>query len=273
MLPARKLDKDFTPRRKLDIVVALYHEDLHQLSNHLSTITLLPTIASLDPNIVIYTKDSKATADSILDRVSADGIVHLPNRGREGGTYLSHIIENYDDLAEHTLFIQADIHNFRNFLRRLEDYFVPATGMLSLGFGGITCNLTDCTDPWKWHDTEGHLPRLYSELYGEPALAEAILLSYKGQFVVSARRIRSMGRYYYEYLREMLESEKSPWSGESSDPSRKGGNAPMFGYTLERAWGLIFGCADGRIAVDCPGSWHTRRGGERDDTCQCLDDV
>lgn len=33
----------------------------------------------------------------------------VPNKGREGGTYLRHIIENYDRLADRTLFIQDDI--------------------------------------------------------------------------------------------------------------------------------------------------------------------
>lgn len=33
----------------------------------------------------------------------------VPNEGREGSTYLRHIIENYDALADNTLFIQDDI--------------------------------------------------------------------------------------------------------------------------------------------------------------------
>ncbi|KAH0608341.1 uncharacterized protein H6S33_001475 [Morchella sextelata] len=268
-LPARELDHAYIPRRKLDIVIASYREDLHELSTHLTAISLLPNIASLDANIIVYTKDANASADSILDHLGADRIVHLPNRGREGGTYLTHIIENWDDLAEHTLFIQAEIHNFGHFQRRLLEYFVPETGMLSLGFGGITCNLTDCTDPWNWHDDAGHLPRIYEEIYDRPAPAEALLLSYKGQFIVSGKRIRSLDRYYYEYLREILESSKSAYSGKESGTSA--GNAPRFGYTLERAWGLIFGCADGRIAAECPGYWHRKAGGEDVGSCQCLD--
>jgi hypothetical protein len=31
----------------------------------------------------------------------------LPNAGREGGTYLHHIIEHYAELADHVLFLQA----------------------------------------------------------------------------------------------------------------------------------------------------------------------
>lgn len=33
----------------------------------------------------------------------------IPNEGREGSTYLHHIIDNYEDLADKTLFIQDDV--------------------------------------------------------------------------------------------------------------------------------------------------------------------
>jgi hypothetical protein len=36
---------------------------------------------------------------------------HLNNVGREGETYLNHIINNYDNLSEYTIFIQDDTNN------------------------------------------------------------------------------------------------------------------------------------------------------------------
>ena len=36
---------------------------------------------------------------------------HLNNIGREGETYLNHIINNYDNLSEYTIFIQDDTNN------------------------------------------------------------------------------------------------------------------------------------------------------------------
>jgi hypothetical protein len=45
---------------------------------------------------------------------------HLDNIGREGETYLNHIINNYDNLSEYTIFIQDDtnnhIYNYNGFI-------------------------------------------------------------------------------------------------------------------------------------------------------------
>lgn len=45
---------------------------------------------------------------------------HLDNVGREGETYLNHIIHNYDNLSEYTIFIQDDtnnhIRNYKHFI-------------------------------------------------------------------------------------------------------------------------------------------------------------
>jgi len=40
-----------------------------------------------------------------------ENVTILENQGREGDTYLYHIIENYDNLEEYTLFIQDDTDN------------------------------------------------------------------------------------------------------------------------------------------------------------------
>ncbi|RPB04826.1 hypothetical protein L873DRAFT_1173851 [Choiromyces venosus 120613-1] len=267
VLPLPILDMAYLPRRQLDIIISLHHEDLHKLNSHLRTITLLPNIAPLNPHVIIYTKDPNSDAETILDQASAENIIHLPNRGREGGTYLWHILNNWEDLAEHTLFIQADIHNFPTFLEKLGAFFVSETGMLDLGFSGISCTLTACIDPWKWEDKERFLPQLYSTLHGSIPPPENAKLTYKGQFVVSARRIRGVGRGVYERMQYLLEDEKSPWSSDKN--GRR--DAPVFGYTLERAWGLLFGCADGRLVVDCPPYWPGKGGRKGLDSCQCLD--
>ncbi len=38
-----------------------------------------------------------------------DGAIRLPNKGREAGQWLSHIVRNYDNLADVSLFVQADL--------------------------------------------------------------------------------------------------------------------------------------------------------------------
>ena len=57
-----------------------------------------------DTKIIIYDK-SNSYENTGLE------IKKIKNEGREGETYLRHIIENYDNLSEYTLFIQDDTNN------------------------------------------------------------------------------------------------------------------------------------------------------------------
>jgi hypothetical protein len=57
-----------------------------------------------DTKIIIYDK-SNSYENTGLE------IKKIKNEGREGETYLRHIIENYDNLCEYTLFIQDDTNN------------------------------------------------------------------------------------------------------------------------------------------------------------------
>ncbi|CAF0859245.1 unnamed protein product [Rotaria sp. Silwood1] len=62
----------------------------------------------------------------------------LPNVGREGATFLSHIIENYDTLANHTLFSQAGVEGITGtglenwFMSRLVKQFNASVGFMPL---------------------------------------------------------------------------------------------------------------------------------------------
>jgi hypothetical protein len=71
------------------IVVSRYNENLHW------------TIP-LGKNCIIYNKGK-----SDLDYIDKECIIPLENVGREGGTYIKHIIDNYDNLSEHTAFLQG----------------------------------------------------------------------------------------------------------------------------------------------------------------------
>jgi len=74
--------------QKTKIVVARYNEDLS---------IYLP----LKDYCVIYNKGN----DDIQKDFS--NVIKLQNVGREGGTYITHIINNYDNLDDYTIFIQG----------------------------------------------------------------------------------------------------------------------------------------------------------------------
>jgi hypothetical protein len=72
-----------------EVVIAHYNEDLSWVAKEISP----------DVQVSLYSKSVNAP-------ISTDAIV-LPNVGREGHTFLAHIVDRYDTLAEWTVFTQA----------------------------------------------------------------------------------------------------------------------------------------------------------------------
>ena len=73
------------------LVCARYNEDINWL---------LPLC---NESIIIYNK-----GEDNLNIFPNEKIIKLPNLGREGGTYIKHIIDNYDKLSDYTIFIQGN---------------------------------------------------------------------------------------------------------------------------------------------------------------------
>jgi hypothetical protein len=266
------LDRNFVAESRFDIVVSMYDEDPTSVRQMLSSIKATKFLSTLQPRVVLYTKNPTSDLIELLVATGADIVERLDNVGRETGTYLHHITRHWDHLANQTMFIQAHAHNQRELIPRLDNFLVSNTGMLSLGFSGILCDCEDCDDRWGWEDKWGLIPTLYKKLHDTNKCSEPVLLSYKGQFVASASRIRGVPFDIYEGLHDAITS-KSGWS---HDPNVVGDNmdepdAPYFGYTVERVWNLLMQCSNSRVATMCPsllGQW--RRFGRIED-CQCLD--
>jgi hypothetical protein len=85
------------------IVVARYNEDINYLS--------------LFKDIMVVYNKGNSEVPSIFNSI------RLPNVGRESHTYLYHIIQNYDNLANRTFFIQGRINDHK--LLPIIEYFVP----------------------------------------------------------------------------------------------------------------------------------------------------
>ena len=85
------------------IVVARYNENINYLS--------------LFKDIMIVYNKGDTPISSIFNSIN------LPNVGRESHTYLYHIIQNYDTLANRTLFIQGRIDDHK--LLPIIEYFIP----------------------------------------------------------------------------------------------------------------------------------------------------
>ena len=80
----------------MKIVIARYNEDIHWI---------LPMIEY----VVVYNKGKDD-----LDYIPQDKIIKCENIGREGHTYIKHILDNYDNLDDHTFFLQGKVHDHIN---------------------------------------------------------------------------------------------------------------------------------------------------------------
>ena len=78
--------------RPLDIVIAHYNESLTWLSSYSDCVS-------------VYSKGQPPPNPGVFREAKP-----LPNVGRESHSYLYHILNNYDNLADVTLFLQGDIN-------------------------------------------------------------------------------------------------------------------------------------------------------------------
>ncbi|CAD0114891.1 unnamed protein product [Aureobasidium uvarum] len=267
-----RLDTSYRASSNIDIVMSMYREAPSHIIQTFSLLNSIPSVGSKSPRLILYTKDPGANTTLLQHQTNATKVIKLPNVGREGHTYLHHITSSWDDLATQTFFLQASIHNPREFTARVEDYFTPQTGMLSLGFSGQSCECNNCGDRFGWRDHSGIVEETWKEVFNQTCGEQRVLLSYKGQFVASAARLRANKKGLYERLMNALE-EPDSWAHQQGYLQGRPDslNAPYFGYTLERLWSVILQCSDERIAALCPTLLSgTRRNGSNAD-CQCLD--
>ncbi|KAF3912285.1 hypothetical protein AA313_de0203600 [Arthrobotrys entomopaga] len=263
--------------RGFDIVVSHYKEDFESLGAFIDGLRSISKINDLKPNLIIYTKNNQSDIYKIKGIMGASEVIVLPNEGRETATYFYHIMQRWEDLANHTLFIQAGPHNVDRVIDRLRSYFEPSrTGILDLGFRDLRlCNCLDCKDEFGWVDEARIIPDLMAEAHHVKCDKDTkVSISYKGQFVVSARRIRSVKKSIYESLNSKLVGDNRILLGGEEDRL----DAPILGYTLERAWNVLFQCADQTGVRDiCPSltlnsaSFHADLRKPRPEDCGCVD--
>lgn len=262
------LDQKYHPSFPTEVVISMYNEPTAGVALLISSLQGISSLA--DATMHIYTKDPAANSTALLAATGAHRVTTLPNVGRESETYLHHILSQWDSLAKHTLFVQAQVHNRKEFLWRLQTEYDPArTGMLDLGFRGHSYNC-EGTDYWGWGDDSGVTSRIYYKIHRSQC--KNFLLSYKGQFVVSASRVRGISKDIYYTLQQALSDQES-WAHQDlylqGRPDTM--SAPAFGYTVERLWNLLFQCSDVAMFWKCPSSWTKRSTEHHRVNCQCLD--
>lgn len=199
-------------KKKFQIVVSRYNENITWLKNF-KDITL------------IY---NKGLYQSYLNDFQ---VIQLPNFGRESHTYLTHIINNYDNLTEYTLFFQGCIKDheplnleeyfqqkdFIGYLRNYETHLIKKPlrhfGKWKNEFnnGSIKPSKLTC---FKW---------LKELIYFDENIKE-ISTVWGALFSVSKKLIHQKPKLFYEHLLKFVDYHKNPEEG----------------HFFERSWYFIF---------------------------------
>ena len=147
-------------QRSFDIVLSYYSEDIDYVAQYIRYLRNVPNLKKFNPRIIVYNKNSKINNEVLKLILEADIIQFLPNLGREGGTFLYHIVNNYHILANHTIFSQAGVEGLNNdglaewYFDRLENQFNTSVGYMPLVRNAMITNY-DCGT----HIT-GNFPRM-----------------------------------------------------------------------------------------------------------------
>ncbi|KAI1259840.1 hypothetical protein F5Y18DRAFT_407910 [Xylariaceae sp. FL1019] len=239
----------------LDIVIAWYDEPIEQVIRTSQLALELPNLAGRKVRTIVYNKGTmnQTELEQAFPHASSDLIVRpLENFGREGNTYLTHVINKEQDWASHTMFVQAEPHEPEYLQARLRDYFIQNTGFLSLSYVRNFCaSCDDCNDHSGWSGN-GTLIRDIFDRSNPNQECQDLSMTYRGQFVVSAKRMQQANQKLLKDLRDKVD--------ESDE----------FGYVLERMWSTIFRCPT--ISEKCPtllSGWVGNLAAAAD--CQCLD--
>ena len=180
----------------MKLVISRYKEDLGWEENY---------------NSIIYNK-----GDLLPNTIS------LANVGREGHTYIYHILSNYEKLDDYTVFLQGnpfdhshDLFNKLNDFEELQDKpdFVQLCHEM----------LTDDVKGKPHHWVDIPVDYYYNNLFKIPRTK--FIYGSGAQFIVSKERILSRPKSFYRKIINDLEKDINP----------------LCGYCYERMWQHIFG--------------------------------
>lgn len=191
-----------TQQPTVDLVIASYGEDL-------SWMKWIPE------NWRVFLYNAKEGRTEFPDGVAP---VFIPNRGREAGQYLEHIVRNYGDHSDYTLFLQGMPfdHSAGAVVKLLANSSFEGSIQYVGGFAPMK--------PPLCLPALGPVVDILGPAFGDRPIPPLIPFSIGAQFYVRKELILDSSREFYE---KVLSYAKP-------DP------ADIFAYHLEGAWGCVF---------------------------------
>lgn len=172
------------------IVVARYNEDV--------------TWTKQFSNVIIYNKGTPLSDDFNQK--------YLNNVGKEGHTYYKHIYDNYDNLADYTIFLQGNpFDHSPNIIFNLHKYITNTNLIIDFEFLSehvLYCNLTGCV-----YDSGLPLVDTYEKIFDKRKECMAFKFGAGAQFIVSKKKILQKPKEFYLKIIKMLENDINPIEG------------------------------------------------------------
>jgi len=156
-------------------------------------------------NVFIYNK-----GEPLIDYSNQ---IFLNNVGRESHTYYKHIFDNYDNLAEYTVFLQGNpfdhspnlISNLNNYINNINN---KELDFEFLSEAIVSCNIKGCI-----YHRGLPLIETYEKIFGEKKDNNNFLFGSGAQFIVSRKRILQRPKEFYLNIIKLLETNISPIEG------------------------------------------------------------
>ena len=205
---------------KRSLIISRYNEDL----NWLHEIT--------DFDKIIYNK-----GEELLDN-KFEKVISLPNVGRESHTWLFHIVNNFNCLAEDNIFLQGRIDDLgcmahqdpNKYMKDLNKYgfSTSRSGLLGPFHWKMNVGIEKNSKYAKeWERNEIGRSNLGFRKFAKnlfPEIPIFLVTSYGGCFAVKKDLIRIHDLNFYKNLLDILSSHKNP----------------IEGHYLERLWCYMF---------------------------------
>jgi len=208
-------------RDNIKLIIAKYRENIDW-------------IAKLGYDYVVYDKGGNAAENSII----------LPNIGREAHTYLTHIVREYDSLAEVNVFMQGNpfdhiddqgngsVETLRSMIEDVVERAVPFKGFawfkLKCDNLGQPHDLRKPENEGRWSGWGKDIPlgKVFEQLFEAQFPKQIVVRAPTGIFSVTGERIRTRPKQFYEYALQMVENDPDDMNNT--------------GHALERLWQHVF---------------------------------
>jgi hypothetical protein len=179
----------------MKIVVSRYNEDINW-------------IKFLNYKYIIYNKGEDIELDNIK----------LPNIGRESHTYLYHIINNYNNLDEITVFLQGNPFDHSN------DLFNSIFNYNNENFYNLCNWIVDCDLNGCPNHCGLEIVDFYQKIFNKDVDFDKLTFGAGAQFIVNKNSILKHPKSFYENILTLLDYSINP----------------IEAYIIERLWHKIF---------------------------------